>query len=52
MKLWKKMVVVGCLLTLMVPVFGCQEEGAMEKAGKQLDQAAEEAEDSVRKIFD
>lgn len=52
MKLWKKLIVIGCLLALMAPTFGCKEEGPMEKAGKQMDQAADDAKDSVKKIFD
>lgn len=54
MKLWKKALVVACMLALFVPALsGCQEEeGTMEKAGKQLDKAADEAGDTVKKIFD
>lgn len=52
MKLWKKMIVIGCLLALMVPTFGCSEEGPMEKAGKKIDQAADDAADAAKKIFD
>ncbi len=59
MKMWKKLVVVTCLLAMMVPAFGCSEEGPMEKAGKKMDQAAEdaadaagEAADKAKKIFD
>lgn len=52
MKIWKKIVVVACLLALMVPAFGCKEEGPAEKAGREIDQAAEEAVDAAKKIFD
>jgi hypothetical protein len=52
MELWKKLLVIGCILAIMVPVFGCSEEGPMEKAGKQLDQAADDAADAAKKIFE
>ena len=52
MKLWKKMIVVLCLLAMMVPAFGCSEEGPMEKAGKKLDQAAEDASDAAQDAAD
>ncbi len=59
MKLWKKLIVIGCILAMMVPAFGCSEEGPMEKAGKKLDQmaddagdAADEAADKAKKIFE
>lgn len=49
MKLWKKIVIVACLLALMVPTFGCSEEGKMEKAGKKMDQMLDDASDAVKK---
>jgi outer membrane lipoprotein-sorting protein len=53
MKLWKKITLVACLLALLVPAFsGCSEEGTMEKAGKQMDKAADDAKDAAKKIFD
>lgn len=52
MKLWKKIVVVACILAFMVPAFGCSEEGPMEKAGKKIDQAAEDAADAAKKAFE
>lgn len=52
MKLWKKLIVIGCLLALMVPVMGCQDEGPMEKAGKEIDKMVDDAEESAKKIFD
>lgn len=52
MKLWKKVVVVACLLAFMVPAFGCSEEGPMEKAGKKMDQAAEDAANAAKKAFE
>ena len=48
MRIWKKMLVVCCLLAMMVPAFGCSEEGPMEKAGKEVDQAVEKATDTVK----
>ena len=52
MKVWKKLIVLACVCTLLLPVFGCQEEGPMEKAGKQIDQAAEDAADAAKKVFE
>ncbi len=52
MKLWKKMLVVLCLLAMMVPTFGCSEEGPMEKAGKKMDQAADDAADAAQDAAD
>ncbi len=52
MNLMKKVIVIACLFALMIPTFGCQDEGTMEKAGKKIDQAADDAKDSVKKIFD
>ena len=53
MKLWKKAIVVACILALFVPAFsGCSEEGPMEKAGKQLDKAADDAKEAAKKAFE
>ena len=53
MKLWKKVIVIACILAFLVPaVSGCSEEGPMEKAGKQLDKAADDAKDAAKKVFD
>ena len=48
MKMWKKVVMMFCLLAVMLPAFGCSEEGPMEKAGKQMDQAVEDAGDAAK----
>ncbi len=52
MKTWKKFILVACVLTMLIPAFGCSEEGPMEKAGKQLDQAADDAADAAKKVFE
>jgi len=52
MKLLKKMVIIGCILALMVPAFGCSEEGPGEEAGKKIDQAVDDAKDQAKKIFE
>jgi len=52
MKFLKKAVVVICLLALTVSVCGCSEEGPMEKAGKKMDQAAQDASDAVHDAAD
>jgi len=53
MKFWKKLIVVACILALFVPAMsGCEEEGSMEKAGKQMDKAADDAAEAAKKIFD
>lgn len=43
MKLFKKAIVVVCLLVFVAVAVGCSEEGPMEKAGKKIDKAAQEA---------
>lgn len=44
----KKFILVFALLTLLLPAFsGCSEEGPMEKAGKKMDQAAEDASNAA-----
>lgn len=52
MKLWKKLILIGCILAMMIPTFGCSEEGSMEKAGKKMDQAAEDAANAAKKAFE
>lgn len=52
MKFWKKLIVVACLFALLIPAVGCQEEGAAEKAGKKIDQAADDAKDAAKKLFE
>lgn len=52
MTLFKKIIVVGCLLALMVPTFGCEQEGPMEKAGKKMDQIVEDTGDAVEDAAD
>jgi predicted small lipoprotein YifL len=52
MESWKKILLAACLLMTLVSVIGCSEEGPMEKAGKQLDQAAEDAGKAAKKIFE
>lgn len=46
----KKIVMLVCVLALMVPAFGCEDEGPLEEAGKKMDEAAEDAADSLKKI--
>ncbi|EGB15189.1 hypothetical protein DND132_1983 [Pseudodesulfovibrio mercurii] len=43
MKLLKKIIVVACLLAFVTVGLGCGEEGTMEKTGKKLDKAAQDA---------
>lgn len=52
MKIWKKAIIVGCILAMMVPAFGCSEEGPAEEAGKKIDQAVDDAKDQAKKIFE
>ncbi|CCH49209.1 hypothetical protein [Pseudodesulfovibrio piezophilus] len=47
MKIWNKIALTGCLLAMMLPAFGCSEEGPAEKAGKKVDHAVEEAKDAM-----
>lgn len=50
MNILKKVLAVGCLLALLVPVLGCSEEGAMEKAGRDMDRIVKDAEDSFNDV--
>ncbi|WP_018123162.1 hypothetical protein [Desulfovibrio oxyclinae] len=52
MKILKKFVYVLCLLAFFAVAFGCEQEGPAEKAGKQVDQAIEEAGDSIEEAGD
>ncbi|WP_272701513.1 transport-associated protein [Desulfovibrio sp. Fe33] len=52
MKTWKKFVVAACLVLFAFAAFGCSEEGPMEKAGKKIDQAAEDAGDAAKDAGD
>lgn len=52
MKMLKKILTVACLLAVLAVAFGCSEEGPMEKAGKQLDKAADDAKDAAKKVFE
>ncbi|MBI9081218.1 MAG: transport-associated protein [Pseudodesulfovibrio sp.] len=52
MKLWRKVILVACILAIMIPTFGCSEEGPMEKAGKKMDQAVDDASDAADNIAD
>lgn len=52
MKVFKKLIYVFCLLAFLVVGFGCEQEGPAEKAGKQVDQAIEEAGDSIEEAGD
>lgn len=45
---WKKIVIVGCLLALLIPAAGCdRQEGKMERAGKSVDRTIQDAGDSI-----
>ncbi|WP_419779300.1 hypothetical protein [Maridesulfovibrio sp.] len=57
--MWKKLILVAGLLAMLIPAYGCSQEGEMEKAGKKMDKAAEdvsdaasEAAEKAKKIFD
>lgn len=42
-----KTALITILAALLLAAGGCKEEGAMEKMGKKLDEAAEEAQDAA-----
>lgn len=50
--MWKKLVLAACLLAMIVPAFGCSEEGEMEKAGKKIDQAVDDASKAAKEMFE
>lgn len=50
--LLKRLVVLVCLLAFLVPLTACENEGPMEKAGKKLDQAADDLKDKTKKMFE
>jgi len=48
MNLWNKPLMVICVLAMLLPVFGCgEDEGAMEKMGKKMDQTMNDAKKKV-----
>ncbi|WP_169738233.1 hypothetical protein [Maridesulfovibrio frigidus] len=52
MKVMKKLVLVLCLVAFMSVAVGCENEGSAEKAGKKIDQAMEDAGDSMKDMAD
>jgi predicted small lipoprotein YifL len=52
MKFLQKTTLLVCLFLLLVPLWGCGEEGPMEKAGKKMDQATEDAADAAEDAAD
>ncbi len=52
MPIWKKCVVLACLLSLLLPLAACEKEGEMEKAGKKIDKAVDDLKDTGKKLFD
>jgi len=49
-RIWLRPALVGLMLAIGGTVVGCEEEGTAEKAGKQMDQAAEEAGEALKKL--
>jgi len=49
-RIWLRLPLVGLMLAIGVTVAGCEEEGAAEKAGKQIDQAAQDAGEKLKKL--
>jgi len=46
-RFWITAITLGFVLGLGLGTLGCKEEGAMEKAGKQLDEQVESAGDAI-----
>ena len=49
-RIWLRLPLVALMLAIGGTVAGCEEEGTAEKAGKQIDQAAEEAGEKLKKL--
>ena len=47
MRIWKNLLIVACALALLLPVYGCGEDGPMEKMGKKMDQTMNDAKEKV-----
>ena len=53
MKLLCKLLIVGCLLTLLaVGPTACEKKGPAEKAGEKIDETIDAVKDSVKKAVD
>ncbi|MBI9112736.1 hypothetical protein [Maridesulfovibrio ferrireducens] len=52
MKIMKKLVFVLCLVAFLSVAYGCEKEGPAEKAGKKMDQALDNAGDSLKEMGD
>ena len=48
----KRIITLFLIATLTLPLMGCKEEGPAEKAGKQIDQAYEDAKEKANKLFE
>ena len=49
-RIWLRLPLVVAMLAVGGTVAGCEEEGAAEKAGKQIDEAAQDAGDKLKKL--
>ena len=50
LRIWLRLPLVALMLAIGGTVAGCEEEGAAEKAGKQIDQAAQDASEKLKKL--
>jgi hypothetical protein len=50
LRIWLRLPLVALMLVVGGAVAGCEEEGAAEKAGKQIDQAAQDAGEKLKKL--
>ncbi|WP_319777751.1 YtxH domain-containing protein [Maridesulfovibrio sp.] len=52
MNWFKKLAYILCLVALLGAVSACSEEGPAEKAGKQIDEAMDQAKDQMDQMGD
>jgi uncharacterized protein YjbJ (UPF0337 family) len=49
---FKKLIVIACMFALMIPAFGCSEDGPAEKAGQKIASTVESVKDAAKDMID
>lgn len=50
MSFFKKMAVIGALVSMTMALVACSEEGTAEKAGKKIDKAFDSAKEKIHEV--